>query len=234
MTDTPMGGDPAEPTQPEYLDPPVGATRPSTDEPPTAEAPTTPVATAAPTAPPPRRHGVMVPWWALAVVAALVVFAGGYLLGHAVASDNNDGRASARFVTPGGGAFGRDEIPNPFGDGGWAPFGGNGGNGSGGNGGGDSPTVRSPAFLGVAVANAADDGGARVTTVVASGPARDAGITRGDVITAIDDAKVTDVATLRSAIADHEPGDDVKVTYRRDGAQKTVTVTLGDRNATSQ
>ena len=67
-----------------------------------------------------------------------------------------------------------------------------------------------------------------------SGPAGDASITRGDVITAIDGTKVTDVASLRSAIAEHEPGDAVKVTYTREGTEKTVSVTLGDRNATSQ
>src|SRR3954451_20836467 len=105
MTDTPRGDgpDPAEPTQPaptlgdptqpEHLDPPVAATRPADVPPPpaaTAEVPTTetPAAAAVPTATPPaRRKGVMVPWWALAVVAALVVFGGGYLIGHAVGDD---------------------------------------------------------------------------------------------------------------------------------------------------
>ena len=45
---------------------------------------------------------------------------------------------------------------------------------------------------------------------------------------------MTDVASLRSAIADHDPGDSVKVAYTRDGSEKTADVTLGDRNATSQ
>jgi membrane-associated protease RseP (regulator of RpoE activity) len=224
MTDTPMGGghDPAEPTQPEQLEPPLAATRP-TDLPP---APTAAVPTVG-AAPPAHRRGVLVPVWVLAIVAALVMFGGGYLIGHAVADDGGDGGTSARFVRPGNGPFGRGEMPNAPGFGG--PFG---GNGNGGN--GNGPAVRSPAFLGIAVANAADGGGARVTSVVGSGPAADAGITRGDVITAIDGTKVTNVATLRSAIADHEPGDEVKVSYTRDGAAKTTTATLGDRTATSQ
>jgi membrane-associated protease RseP (regulator of RpoE activity) len=233
MTDTPMGGghDPAEPTQPEHLEPPVAATRP-TDMPPT---PTTAVPTATAGAPPVHRRGVMVPVWVLAIVAALVMFGGGYLIGHAVGDDGGDGRSSARFVGPGAGPFGRGQMPDVpgFGNG---PFGrnGNGGNGNGNGGGGDSPAVRSAAFLGVGVANAANGGGARITTVVASGPAADAGITRGDVITAIDGTEVTNVASLRSAIADHEPGDDVTVTYTRDGTKKSATATLGDRDATSQ
>jgi membrane-associated protease RseP (regulator of RpoE activity) len=270
MTDTPMGADhdpveptqpeptQPEPTQPEQLEPPVAATRP-TDMPPqpaaTAEIPTVaapPAATApaTPTSPPARRKGVMVPWWALAVVAALVVFSGGYLIGHAVGDDGHDGRRSTRFVGPGGGRPGPGEMPNPFGGngnrngngtnpfGGNGPFSGNGGNGSGngnGNGGGGtSPTARSQAFLGVGVADVANGGGARISTVVSSGPAADAGLTQGDVVTAIDGTKVTDITTLRSAIADHQPGDDVKVTYTHAGAPKTATVTLGDRNSTSQ
>jgi membrane-associated protease RseP (regulator of RpoE activity) len=224
--------------------PPPAATAeiPTTDTP-TAETPTT---AAVPTATPPgRSKGVMVPWWALAVVAALVVFGGGYLIGHAVGDDGHDGRASARFVGPGGGSFGRGELPNPFGGNGNGggntnPFGGNGnggnGNGNGGNGGGNggtSPSTQSTAFLGVGVADAAN-GGVRVTTVVGGGPASDAGLSQGDVITAVDGTKVADAAALRSAISDHEPGDTVKVTYTRGGAAKTVSVTLGDRNATSQ
>jgi membrane-associated protease RseP (regulator of RpoE activity) len=259
MTDTPTGGpDPAEPTQPqpieaERLDPPgTGAPSGPADTPPaagtpTAETPTaeTPTPTAAPTAPvattvaqeqPSRRQGVTIPLWALAVVAALVVFGGGYLIGHAVGDGGHDGRSSARFVRPGNGRFGANQ--SPFGPNyGFGPFGGRNGssNGNGnGRGNGSSPSASSQAFLGVGVSNAANSGGAQITTVVSSGPAADAGLTRGDVITAIDGTKVTDVATLRSAIAGHQPGDSVKVTYTRDGAAKTVDATLGDRNSSNQ
>jgi len=81
------------------------------------------------------------------------------------------------------------------------------------------------------VADAAN--GVRVTTVVAGGPASDAGIAQGAVITAIDGTKVTDVASLRSAIAQHEPGDTVKVTSTINGATKnTYALTSGDVNTT--
>jgi hypothetical protein len=252
MSDTPTSGheptEPIQPTQPEptqppagpgdHLTPPAGAA-PTAEQPRAAAVPTTPVASTTAVDEPPRRRGVMVPFWALAVVAALVVFGGGYLIGHAVA-DDGAGNTSARFARPGGnpgfGPFsgnGGGRIPNPFGGNGngngFGPFGGN-GNGNG----GDRPTERSQAFLGVGVANAANHGGARITTVVSAGPASDAGLTRGDVITAIGSTKVTNVATLRSAIADHQPGDHVKVSYTRDGTDKTVDATLGDRNATTQ
>jgi membrane-associated protease RseP (regulator of RpoE activity) len=273
MSDDPTGSDPVEPTRPEpipseQLEPPTAEVTdaPTTESTaaaaPTAETPTyapptvearpasVPPAAGAPTeqvpvaaAAPARRRGVMVPWWALAVVAALVVFGGGYLIGHAVGDDHGDGRASARFVVPGGRAGG-NEFPfgggngngngNPFGGNGNGtnPFGGDNGNGGGNGNGGSRPSTQSTAFLGVGVADAAN--GVRVTTVVAGGPASDSGIAQGAVITAIDGTKVTDVASLRSEIAQHQPGDTVKVTYTSNGATKTATVTLGDRNASSQ
>jgi len=277
MSDDPTGSDPVEPTRPEpipseRLDPPTAEVtgEPTTEAapaaaptaetptyaPPTAEAPPAyvPPAAGAPTQQvpvatdaPARSRGVMVPWWALGVVAALVVFGGGYLIGHAVGDDHGDGRTSARFAVPGG-RNGGNEFPfgggngngngNPFGGNGNGPnpFGGGNGsnNGNGGNGngnGGSRPSTQSTAFLGVGVADAAN--GVRVTTVVAGGPASDAGIAQSAVITAIDGTKVTDVASLRSAVAQHQPGDTVKVTYTSNGATKTATVTLGDRNASS-
>jgi membrane-associated protease RseP (regulator of RpoE activity) len=246
---------PPDATPPPVEVPPTAATPPPYEAPPTVEAPamataaptaqvplTAPVATAAPE----KRRGVFVPWWALAVVAALVVFGGGLLIGHAVSDDGNGDRA-VRATNPFGGNGGR--IPNPFagngnGNGIPNPFGGNGGGGSGnggggnsngngnGNGGGASNT--STAFLGVGVANSTDPAGVRVVNVVASGPAAGAGLQQGDVITAVDGNAVANTAALRAAVSAHQPGDDVKVTYTRSGSEKTVTVSLGDRTSLSQ
>ena len=97
----------------------------------------------------------MVPWWALAVVAALVVFGGGYLVGHAVGDDGSD--RAVRVVNPANPFGGNNNpfggngegVPNPFGGNGNGN-GNNGGNGDdGGNGNGSSNT--STAFLGVAI-----------------------------------------------------------------------------------
>ncbi len=243
MTDTPAGGtgEPTDPTQPERLEPPAAPTRP-TDLPPAATATATPAptqevpVTAAATDPgPTRRRGVMVPWWALAVVTALVVFGGGFLIGNAVGDDGHGDRG-ARVANPGNpfgnGNFGGNgnRIPNPFRPD--APN--NGGNGNGNGNGGNGSANATPAFLGVGVANSTDPAGVRVMTVVASGPASGAGLQRGDVITAVDGTAVTTETGLRRAIAAHQPGDDVKVTYTRNGAEKTVTVSLGDRTALAQ
>jgi len=262
MTDTPAGGtgDPTDPTQPERLEPPAAPTQPAADVPPTPTAETT--ATAAPTqeapvtavpaegatttttttTPPTRRKGVMVPWWALAVVAALVVFGGGFLIGHAVGDDGHGDR-EVRIANPFGNGNGNpfagngNGLPNPFGGNGNGNGGNENGNGRNGNGngsGGNGSANATPAFLGVGVATSSDPAGVRVTTVVASGPASGAGLKQGDVITAIDGTAVKTEAALRKAIAAHNPGDDVKVTYTRDGAEKTVTVSLGDRDSIAQ
>lgn len=47
------------------------------------------------------------------------------------------------------------------------------------------------------------------------------------MITAIDGTAVSDADALASLIASHQPGDALKVTYRRDGAARTATATLG-------
>ena len=68
--------------------------------------------------------------------------------------------------------------------------------------------------------------GALVSSVQEDGPADDAGLERGDVITAIDDKPVASSNDLRNRIASTRPGSRVALTVRRDGAEKTLTATL--------
>ena len=59
-------------------------------------------------------------------------------------------------------------------------------------------------------------------------PAADAGIEGGDTITRIDGTAVSSSEQLRAAIAAHEPGDEVSVTWTdSSGTGHTATVTLG-------
>jgi putative serine protease PepD len=88
-------------------------------------------------------------------------------------------------------------------------------------------------WLGVASSDASG-GGAQVGSVVSGSPAAKAGLQRGDVITAIDSRRVTDSAGLSDAIDAHAVGDTVKLTVRRGGSVKTLTVKLGDRPAQTQ
>jgi len=56
--------------------------------------------------------------------------------------------------------------------------------------------------------------------------AYEAGLTTGDVITAIDGKKVEDSAYLRYELYQHQAGDTIEITYIRDGREHTTNVTL--------
>jgi putative serine protease PepD len=83
------------------------------------------------------------------------------------------------------------------------------------------------AYLGVAVR--AVSGGVQLAQVRSGTPAARAGLRAGDVVTAIDGKKVTTTAQLQAAIDAKQPGDTVRLTYRRNAKSKTVQVTLGNR-----
>jgi len=93
------------------------------------------------------------------------------------------------------------------------------------------------AFLGVQVASgSADTGtgtaaaagpGGTVASVVSGGPAADAGIRAGDVVTKVADRAIEDGDDLVAAIRSYRPDDRTVLTIRRGSATTTVTVTLG-------
>jgi S1-C subfamily serine protease len=71
--------------------------------------------------------------------------------------------------------------------------------------------------------------GAYVVQVVPEGPADQAGLKAGDVITLIDTTLIDSREQLAVTVQGHAPGDKVKVRFYRDGSakQSTTTVTLG-------
>ena len=86
------------------------------------------------------------------------------------------------------------------------------------------------AYLGVSVTAAADGtAGAQLAEVRSGTPAAEAGLQAGDVLTAVDGDAVSSAAALQSAIDARKPGDRVILDYLRDGAHRTVRVTLGTR-----
>jgi putative serine protease PepD len=84
------------------------------------------------------------------------------------------------------------------------------------------------AYLGVSTAPA-QNGGAQVGEATAGGPAAEAGIRNGDVITEVDGDQVQDPDDVAAAIEDAKPGDKVDVKVQRDGSEQTIEVTLGQR-----
>lgn len=92
---------------------------------------------------------------------------------------------------------------------------------------GEDPTH---ARLAVTVSDVAADKltqGALVRSVQADGAAAEAGLKANDVITKVDNDVIDGSESLIATVRGHRPGDEVTVTYVRDGKTETVNATLG-------
>jgi putative serine protease PepD len=93
------------------------------------------------------------------------------------------------------------------------------------------------AKIGASVSLDEGTGGARIVdrgtsgsaAVEPGGPAAEAGLKPGDVITKLDDTVIDSGPTLIGEIWTHKPGDKVRITYKRGGQEHTVDLTLGKR-----
>ncbi|MFI5909540.1 S1C family serine protease [Dactylosporangium sp. NPDC051541] len=81
-------------------------------------------------------------------------------------------------------------------------------------------------YLGVQLTDGTN--GALIGGVVAGGPADKAGLKTGDLVTKFGSAAVTDATSLINAVQGAKAGDQVQVIVNRNGADQTVTVTLGE------
>jgi serine protease Do len=76
--------------------------------------------------------------------------------------------------------------------------------------------------------------GALVSSVSSDSAAEEAGVKRGDVILSLNGQPITDTNSLRNEIAATKPGSSVTLTVQRDRTEKTLTVKLGELNATAE
>ncbi len=219
------------PTQPEI---PVAAAAPAGYA---AAAPAAPaVEPVAPVAPAKSGSHVAVPKWVLVTVAGVVgaaaMFGIGYAVGDRAGGDDDSAAVSTPFSPDGNGSG--QQLPSfPGGNQGGSPqapgFPGGNQGGTGNQGGGNQQTPStSGAFLGVATEQTAD--GLEVVQVVSGSAAEDAGLEVGDVIVEFDGNEVTTPAQLANYVSTLDPGDEVEITYLRDGDTETTTAELGSRS----
>ncbi|MFE0175797.1 S1C family serine protease [Streptomyces sp. NPDC059002] len=70
--------------------------------------------------------------------------------------------------------------------------------------------------------------GVAVVEVTKDGAAAGAGLRAGDIVTGLGDAEITTIESLSEALAADRPGQKTRVTYVRDGDEKSAEVTLGE------
>ncbi|KIQ17104.1 serine protease [Rhodococcus sp. MEB064] len=83
------------------------------------------------------------------------------------------------------------------------------------------------AIIGISVPSRDDANGATVMAVTEGGPAAQAGIPTGAVVTEVDGRVIASGDALIAAVRSHAPGDQVSVKYTQGGNEQTVQVTLG-------
>jgi serine protease Do len=89
-------------------------------------------------------------------------------------------------------------------------------------------------WLGVSVQDQPNGGGGvAIAGVERNGPAAKAGVRNGDVVTAVNGARVDSARSLIRAVAATPPGNSVRLTLRRQGRDMDVPVTVGRRPAES-
>ncbi len=83
-----------------------------------------------------------------------------------------------------------------------------------------------PAYLGVHLSGH-DGNGAKVTRVMEDSAAERAGLREGDVVVAFDGESIDGPGALTRRVLSAQPGDEIELTIRRDGREKTLDAELG-------
>jgi len=81
-------------------------------------------------------------------------------------------------------------------------------------------------FLGVISEKATD--GVKITDVIKGSGAEKAGLQKDDIITSVNDKKITSPEDLMKAVRSYKPDDNIKIDYLRNNKKKDVKVKLGE------
>jgi putative serine protease PepD len=88
--------------------------------------------------------------------------------------------------------------------------------------------IRRP-YLGISTTDSSSGTGADVADVVPGGPAEAAGLATGDTVTKVGGQQIDRPDDISAAIENRRPGDRIDNQVTRNGARRTVPVTLGTR-----
>lgn len=91
----------------------------------------------------------------------------------------------------------------------------------------ESPLTDARPTLGILGLSAPDGSGVTIARIVPDSGADEAGLEAGDLITDIEGNKLATIEDLTTAIGGFKVGDEVTLTYRRDGEDQTTEVELG-------
>jgi serine protease Do len=93
-----------------------------------------------------------------------------------------------------------------------------------------APSPPNKAFLGVVTEQVNE--GVKINDVSEGSPAANAGLVKDDIITAVNEAAISDPKDLYETIGTFKPNDKVTISYLHEGNKKTVTVTLAKNKNT--
>ena len=93
----------------------------------------------------------------------------------------------------------------------------------------ESGSAPEHAYLGLTTTVSQSGSGAQIAGATPGGPADRAGLQPGDVVTKVDGQSISSPDDVAAAISDDKPGDKVQVQVQRNGSDRTVDVTLGQR-----
>ncbi len=93
----------------------------------------------------------------------------------------------------------------------------------------DKPKTNRKASTGSIPDFAYTSGGVKIASVIEGSVGEKAGLLAGDIITALDGKEVKDLMEYSNALKTYQPGDVVKMKVLRDGKEKLISITLGER-----